>query len=111
MSLEEKEKQKPPYISIVTTMYRSHPFLERFLAESLQALSALECTEFEIVLVNDGSPDDSLAYALSRRSDIPQLVVVDLSRNFGHHCAMQAGFQHARGDLIFLIDCDMEIST
>lgn len=110
MSLEEKEKQKPPYISIVTTMYRSHPFLERFLAESLQALSALECTEFEIVLVNDGSPDDSLAYALSRRSDIPQLVVVDLSRNFGHHCAMQAGFQHARGDLIFLIDCDMEIS-
>jgi putative glycosyltransferase len=65
---------------------------------------------FEIVLVNDGSPDDSLAYALSRCADIPQLVVVDLSRNFGHHHAMQAGLRIARGSLVFLIDCDLEVS-
>lgn len=110
MNLEEKQKQKPPHISIVTTMYRSRAFLERFLADCLQALSALQCTEFEIVLVNDGSPDDSLAYAVERRTDISQLVVVDLSRNFGHHYAVQAGLKHARGDLIFLIDCDLEIS-
>ncbi len=62
------------------------------------------------MLVNDGSPDDSLAYALDRRVDISQLVVVDLSRNFGHHHAIQAGLQNARGNLIFLIDCDLEVS-
>ena len=110
MNFQDKEKHNPPYISIVTTMYRSRPFLERFLAECLQTLAEMECAEFEIVLVNDGSPDDSLAYAVERRTDISQLVVVDLSRNFGHHYAVQAGLKHARGDLIFLIDCDLEIS-
>jgi len=99
-----------PQISIVATMYRSRPFLESFLDQCLQALSELDCDHFEIVLVNDGSPDDSLAYVLTRCQDIPQLVVVDLSRNFGHHYAMQAGLQHAHGNLVFLIDCDLEVS-
>jgi len=110
MVFDEKETYKTPIISIVATMYLSRAFLEGFLAECLQALAVLECTEFEIVLVNDGSPDDSLEYVIARRSDIPQLVVVDLSRNFGHHYAMQAGLRHARGDFIFLIDCDLEVS-
>jgi len=99
----------PPEISIVSTMYRSRAFLDTFLSECLQALAEIECTNFEIVLVNDGSPDDSLAFAVERREDIPQLIVVDLSRNFGHHHAILAGMQHASGDLIFLIDCDLEI--
>jgi putative glycosyltransferase len=99
-----------PAISVVTTMYRSREFLERFLAESLGALQSIGCSSFEIVLVNDGSPDDSLQYALASRRDIPQLVVVDLSRNFGHHHAMHAGLRHARGDLVFLIDCDLEVA-
>jgi putative glycosyltransferase len=99
-----------PQLSIVSTLYRSRPFLERFLAECLQALDAIDCRDYEIVLVNDGSPDDSLAYAIARRADISRLVVVDLSRNFGHHAAMQAGLAHARGGLIFLIDCDLEVA-
>ncbi len=99
----------PPAISIVSTMYRSRPFLESFLAECLQALSKIDCTDFEILLVNDGSPDDSLAYALERKKDLSRLVVVDLSRNFGHHHAAQAGLRHARGNLIFFIDCDLEV--
>lgn len=90
-------------------MYRSRPYLETFLAECLTVLQRLGCDDFEIVLVNDGSPDDSLAYALSRRADLPQLVVVDLSRNFGHHCAMHAGLRVARGRQVFLIDCDLEV--
>lgn len=110
MSIEEREALKPPRISIVATMYRSRPFLERFLPECLQALEELKCSDFEIVLVNDGSPDDSLDYAVSCQQNIPQLVVVDLSRNFGHHYAMQAGLAYARGDLVFLIDCDLEVS-
>ena len=87
-----------PSISIVSTMYRSRPFLERFLSECLRAMDEVACLEFEILLVNDGSPDDSLAYALQRREDIAQLVVVDLSRNFGHHHAMQAGLAQARAN-------------
>lgn len=102
--------QPVPQLSIVSTMYRSQRFLEEFLAECLQALRDCGCSDFEILLVNDGSPDDSLAYALQRRADIPQLVVVDLSRNFGHHHAVQAGLCEARGEHVFLIDCDLEVS-
>ena len=98
-----------PEISIVSTMYRSRSFLDAFLAECQQALQAIGCESFEIVLVNDGSPDDSLAYALQRRGDIAGLVVIDLSRNFGHHAAIQAGLREARGALVFLIDCDLEV--
>lgn len=104
------ETEQRPELSIVATMYKSRPFLETFLAECLAAVGKLPVERFEIVLVNDGSPDDSLAYALERKKDIPQLVVVDLSRNFGHHAAMLAGIQCARGERIFVIDCDLEVS-
>lgn len=98
-----------PRWTIVSTMYRSRPFLEAFLTGCLEALRELRCEDFEIVLVNDGSPDDSLAYATQRCADIPELVVVDLSRNFGHHHAMQAGLAVSRGERVFLIDCDLEV--
>lgn len=98
-----------PALSIVATMYRSRPFLERFLAECVQAVATAGLGSFELILVNDGSPDDSLEYALSRQADLPQLAVVDLSRNFGHHHAMLAGLRIARGDLVFLIDSDLEV--
>jgi putative glycosyltransferase len=98
-----------PEISIVSTIYQSRPFLDDFLAGCLMALRSIEVADFEIVLVNDGSPDESLAFALERQSDIPQLLIIDLARNFGHHHAMLAGLSHARGRLVFLIDCDLEV--
>jgi putative glycosyltransferase len=92
-------------------MYRSRGFLHQFLAECQSMLQTIGCgDDHEIVLVNDGSPDDSVNYALERQTDIPTLVVVDLSRNFGHHHAMQAGLRFARGDRVFLIDCDLEVA-
>jgi putative glycosyltransferase len=100
---------RKPQISIVSTMYRSRPFLESFLTGCIEALHEIKVSDFEIVLVNDGSPDDSLVYAVGRKQEIPQIVVVDLSRNFGHHHAIQAGLKFAQGDLIFLIDCDLEV--
>jgi putative glycosyltransferase len=108
--MNRENNETRPELSVISTLYRSRPFLERFLSECLQALSELKFDHFEILLVNDGSPDDSLAYALERQQDIPQLVIVDLSRNFGHHHAIQAGLRNAAGELIFLIDCDLEVS-
>jgi len=91
-------------------MYRSRGFLDQFLDECMDALGEVGASDFEIVLVNDGSPDDSLMHAIARQQDNPRLVVVDLSRNFGHHHAMQAGLRVARGERIFLIDCDLEVA-
>ena len=64
--------------------------------------------EFELILVNDGSPDESLALALELQTKDRRIQVVDLSRNFGHHAAIVAGLEQARGQYVFLIDCDLE---
>ena len=69
---------------------------------------AAPCGDYEIVFVNDGSPDDSLDVALELFRVDPHVRVVDLARNFGHHKAMMTGLAHARGDLVFLIDSDLE---
>ncbi|MBY4731293.1 glycosyltransferase family 2 protein [Cupriavidus pauculus] len=95
-------------LSIVSTMYRSSPFLEIFYQRASAAAWKFADDDFEIILVNDGSPDDSLARATGLSIEDPRVVVVNLSRNFGHHAAIVAGLSEAAGDLIFLIDCDLE---
>jgi putative glycosyltransferase len=63
---------------------------------------------YELVLVNDGSPDDSLERAVALSRSDPHVVVVDLSRNFGHHKAMMTGLAYARGERVYLLDSDLE---
>lgn len=94
-------------LSVVTTLYCSAPYLETFYARIKRVAEAVT-SRYEIILVNDGSPDESLdiAVALYRRD--PKVKVIDLSRNFGHHQAILAGLAHAGGELVFLIDCDLE---
>lgn len=95
-------------LSIVATLYGSEPYVAEFHRRASAAARALVGSSYELVLVNDGSPDRSLdlAVALSRKD--PRVVVVDLSRNFGHHKAMMTGLAHARGEKVFLIDSDLE---
>ena len=94
-------------LSIVTTLYCSAPYLEEFYARACTAAERVT-RSFEIVFVNDGSPDNSLEIALSIYKRDPRVRVIDLSRNFGHHKAMMTGLAHARGDLVFLLDSDLE---
>jgi putative glycosyltransferase len=96
-----------PSLSIVTTLYRSAPHVAEFHRRAIAAAEALG-VEFELVYVNDGSPDDALERVLALARADPRVVVVDLSRNFGHHLAYMAGLQHARGARIFFIDVDLE---
>jgi putative glycosyltransferase len=94
-------------LSVVTTLYRSAPHLREFYARARAAAEPL-AREFEIVLVNDGSPDDSQEIALQLCAADPRVRLVELSRNFGHHKAMMTGLAYARGRRVFLIDCDLE---
>ena len=94
-------------LSIVTTLYASAPYLEEFYARAC-AVAEKVTRDFEIVFVNDGSPDNSLEIALSLYRKDARVRVVDLSRNFGHHKAMMTGLAHARGDMVFLLDSDLE---
>lgn len=97
-----------PGLSIVTTLYRSDATLAEFCARAGAAARTITGDDYEIVLVNDGSPDGSLDAAITLYEHDSHVRVVDLSRNFGHHKAMMTGLAHARGALVFLIDCDLE---
>jgi putative glycosyltransferase len=94
-------------LSIVTTLYRSAASIEEFYRRSMKAAKAV-ADDIELIIVNDGSPDNSLELALDLQRSDRRLIVVDLSRNFGHHKAIMTGLAHASGDMVFLIDSDLE---
>jgi len=94
-------------LSIVTTMYHSASYLEEFYRRIRKEAEKIT-NNYEVIFVNDGSPDNSLEVALKLREKDDRIKVVDLSRNFGHHKAMWTGLVQAKGDLVFLIDCDLE---
>ena len=94
-------------LSIVTSLYHSEPYVDEFHRRACAAAEAI-APDFEMVLVNDGSPDRALDKALALQSRDARVVVVDLSRNFGHHKAMMTGLAHAEGERVFLIDADLE---
>ncbi len=95
-------------LSIVATLYCSAPYINEFHRRATAVADQLVGEDFEIVLVNDGSPDNSLELAVALSAADPHVVVVDLSRNFGHHKAMMTGLATARGERVFLIDSDLE---
>ena len=94
-------------ISIVTSLYKSEKYINEFYTRTLNTLKELGC-DYEFIFVNDGSPDDSLEVAVQVQEKDPNVKVVDLSRNFGHHQAIMTGLGLANGDYIFTLDSDLE---
>lgn len=95
-------------ISVVSTLYKSEKTLPRFYELISKEIKKISSKSYEIILVNDGSPDSSLAIAQRIARKDRHLSVVELSRNFGHHQAIMTGLTFARGALVFLIDSDLE---
>lgn len=95
-------------LSIVSTLYYSAGYIEEFCQRITAVATRVFGDDFEIILVNDGSPDSSLGIAIAQTDKDSRVKVVDLSRNFGHHKAIMTGLGFSTGDYIFLIDIDLE---
>lgn len=96
-------------LSIVVPVYGSEKILPLLVAQIYQAITAMECANrFELILVNDGSPDNSWSVIsdLARQYDF--IRGVSLRRNFGQHNAIMAGLNFARGDFAILMDDDLQ---
>jgi polyisoprenyl-phosphate glycosyltransferase len=76
--------------------------VETLFREHLQNL------EWELIWVNDGSRDDSLAIMLEIHRENPRFKVLNLSRNFGHQIAITAGMEHAKGKAVVVMDGDLQ---
>lgn len=95
-------------LSIVTTLYYSSAYIVEFHRRVSAAARQLVGDDYEVIFVNDGSPDDSLEIAVSLLDRDSRVKVIDLSRNFGHHKAMMTGLEATKGQRVFLIDVDLE---
>jgi len=94
-------------ISIVSPVYNELEVLPEF-CRRLTAVMEEYREPYEIVLVNDGSKDGTFSVMKALHTSDPRIRAVDLSRNFGHQVAICAGLDFATGDLIAIMDSDLQ---
>lgn len=97
----------PAVLSIVIPMYNEEPVIELLRSEIECFMYQVHC-ETEVILVNDGSSDQTLAKLAAWATEDDRIRVLHLSRNFGHQIAATAGLDHASGDAVVLIDADLQ---
>ena len=93
-------------VSFVIPCYRSAQTIGRVVEEIDATMKELSGYAYEIVLVNDASPDDTFDVICSQSAGRRDLCGVNLARNFGQHAALMAGFRYARGDVVVCLDDD-----
>lgn len=96
-----------PLISVVSPVYKAELILP-VLCERLTSVLTQMTERFEIILICDGSPDNSWSVMQELVQTYPHLKIVNLSRNFGQHYAITAGMDLARGDWTVVMDCDLQ---
>jgi glycosyltransferase involved in cell wall biosynthesis len=96
-----------PELSIVVPVYNEAPNAEALVRELRETADRLRQTT-EIVLVDDGSQDDTYARLVAAAGDDPRIHLVRLTRNFGQTAALAAGIDHATGDIIVTMDGDLQ---
>lgn len=95
----------PTLLSVVAPVFNEQELIEAFVA---RACAAVADYSFELVLVNDGSADKTPELLDRIAAADPRVRVVHLSRNFGHQAALTAGLEHAHGDVVAMIDADLQ---
>jgi len=94
-------------ISVVSPVYRAENIVDELVKQLHENLAAIT-PDYEIVLVNDASPDNSwLAIAAECEKD-KRVKGINLSRNFGQHYAITAGLEFAKGEWVVVMDCDLQ---
>ena len=105
LKMPDNHLRTPALLSVVAPVYDEQELIEQFVD---RACAAVADYEFELVLVDDGSKDRT-PELLDRIAAVdPRVRVIHLSRNFGHQAALTAGLEHAVGDVVAMIDADLQ---
>lgn len=94
-------------ISVVSPVYRGEKMLSELVRRNVETLSGMG-VDYEIILVNDASPDGSWNEIVKECKKNPDVKGLNLSKNFGQHYAITAGLRYATGDWIVVMDCDLQ---
>ena len=96
-------------LSVASTFYNSENTIVDFVKSILTTIKKLNISEYEIILVNDGSKDKSFDL-ISENFKNENIKIINLSKNFGHHKATMSAYKYCTGDFIFFIDSDLEVN-
>ncbi len=96
-----------PFLSIVSPVYRAEKIVDKLVFE-IQKTMILMDVDYEIILVDDRSPDNSWSAMKKISAQFPEVKSIRLSRNFGQHPAIMAGLSQAKGEWIVVMDCDLQ---
>jgi polyisoprenyl-phosphate glycosyltransferase len=104
-AVESGVRLEPRLLSVVAPVFNEEETLQEF---SRRTMAALEGLSFELILVDDGSSDRTpeLLQVLASRNNAVR--VISLSRNFGHQAALTAGLDHAQGQVVVMLDADLQ---
>jgi len=94
-------------LSIVIPIYNEEGLIDNLVERTVSALEAF-VADYEIIFVDDGSEDQSLQYLLNRQNKNHHIKVLSLSKNFGHQAAFTAGLEHAAGEIVGMMDGDLQ---
>jgi glycosyltransferase involved in cell wall biosynthesis len=107
LAASRRSSEHPPLLSVVVPVFNEQDVLTEFHRRLSAVLDGL-ALDAEVVYVNDGSADTSMALLAALHERDPRVAVIDLSRNFGKEAAMSAGLDVADGDAVVLIDADLQ---
>jgi len=107
MSIENNKEASNIEISVVIPVYGCCECLNELYKRLATTLSSI-ADDFEIIMVNDASPDDSWQVITSLAEQDVRVKGINLSRNFGQHYAITAGLDYAKGDWVVVMDCDLQ---
>ena len=95
-------------VSLIVPCYNEESALDAFYAEICKVMNEIENYDFELIFVDDGSYDNTLGKIKAFRENDKRVRYISFSRNFGKESAMYAGFEHAKGDYITIMDADLQ---
>jgi len=98
---------QPPKLSLVIPCFNESRVLPLLRQRLMESLSGLDMT-WEVILVDDGSSDDTFAQLAAMHVTDPRFKVLSFSRNLGHQTAVFAGLNHAHGDFVAVLDADLQ---
>lgn len=100
-------KQNKTSLSIVIPVYNDREVLPELLARLAPVLKKIVAT-YEIIMIDDGSSDDSFQVMMQLKKECPELILIKLARNFGQQNSITAGLNQALGDIVVIMDSDLQ---
>lgn len=94
-------------VSLVIPIFNEEKLIDELVKRTVAALENIT-SEYEVIFVDDGSTDSSLPLILKHRKNNHKIKVLSLSKNFGHQAAYTAGLEHASGDIVAMMDGDLQ---